>query len=87
MARKIFKQNLKVDKAISVVGMDQSEINKHYNLTYTTEHGEVLDYIENFNVFKTYKDAEDYAKDPFNEIPANYRIDTVENDYKDCEEA
>ena len=77
---------MKTNKAISVFGMDQEEINKHYNLTYTTEHGEVFDYQEDFNVFKTYKDAEDYAKDPFNEIPSNYRIDTVENDYKQLEE-
>ena len=68
-------------------GLNQEQLNKCYNVSWIDDTGQHWDYQDTFRVFKTYQEAEAWAKDPVNNVSADYRIDTVENDYKHCEEA
>lgn len=67
-------------------GLNQEQLNKCYNVTWIEDECH-MDYQDSLQVFKTYQEAEAWAKDPVNNVSADYRIDTVENDYKHCVEA
>jgi len=62
--------------------MNYNEIKHLFNVTYYNEHGEHQDHCETGKLFKTHAEAEVWAK---NNLTFNYRIATIEQDYRAAE--
>jgi hypothetical protein len=58
--------------------MDYNKIKHLFNVTYYNEHGEHQDQYETGQLFNTYLEADQWAK---NNLTVDYRIATIEQDY------
>ena len=73
---------------MKIDGLSQEQLNKCYNVSWIDNDGHHWDYQDSFQVFKTFQEAKNWADAYLStEDGEDYRIDTVENDYKHCEEA